>query len=168
MTHDPQPSGPRAPAEKPYPWRCPRCLKREVYLAAIPYRAAAAHDGRAYELEIPVFQVPKCQACGELVFGSRADDQIVAALRGHAQLLTPQQIRDGRTALGLNQQDLAERLGVAEATLSQWEAGDQIPSRAMDNLLRAYFALPELRAVLLGSGQDPKLGTTVAPERTAG
>jgi hypothetical protein len=33
-----------------------------------------------------------------------------------------------------------------------------IPSRAIDNLLRVYFALPEVRAVLAGKEQDPLLG----------
>jgi hypothetical protein len=29
----------------------------------------------------------------------------------------------------------------------------------MDNLLRLYFALPEVRQALLGAAQDPQLGT---------
>jgi putative zinc finger/helix-turn-helix YgiT family protein len=168
MTHDPAPKAQRAAGERPFPWRCPKCLKKEVYLAHIPYTAEVAHDGRSYTIAIPELHVPRCRACGELVFGSSADDQIMDALRAHVRLLKPQQIRNSRKALGLSQQEMAERLGVAEATISRWETGGLIQSRAMDNLLRAYFALPELRAVLLGSGQDPDLGTTVAQGRTAG
>ena len=33
-----------------------------------------------------------------------------------------------------------------------------IQSRAMDNFLRVYFAVPEARAVLRGPEQDPNLG----------
>jgi transcriptional regulator with XRE-family HTH domain len=58
----------------------------------------------------------------------------------------------------LSQKDLAERLGVAEATISRWETGAQIQSRALDNLLRVYFAVPEVRSVLRGVEQDPQLG----------
>jgi hypothetical protein len=36
----------------------------------------------------------------------------------------------------------------------------------MDNRLRAYFALPELRAALRGAEQDPAFGTTVPTQTT--
>ena len=75
------------------------------------------------------------------------------------------QIKEGRKALGLLQQELAERLGVAEATISRWETGTLIQSRAMDNLLRAYFALPQLRAALRGAEQDPAFGTEVLSQQ---
>ncbi len=42
--------------------------------------------------------------------------------------------------------------------------GALIQPRAMDNLLRVYFAVPEARAVLRGPEQDPELGTTVVPD----
>ncbi len=59
------------------------------------------------------------------------------------------------------QQELAARIGVAEATISRWETGTLIPSRAMDNLLRLSFALPAARAALRGAAQDPAFGTEV-------
>jgi len=68
-------------------------------------------------------------------------------------------MRKGIGQLGLKQQALAERLGVAPETISRWVNGALIQSRAMDNLLRLYFALPEVRAVLQGTRQDPNLGT---------
>jgi transcriptional regulator with XRE-family HTH domain len=74
-------------------------------------------------------------------------------------LLTPAQIRKGIEHLGLKQQEFAERLGVAPETISRWVNGALIQSRAMDNLLRVYFAIPEVRAVLRGAEQDPNLGT---------
>jgi hypothetical protein len=37
--------------------------------------------------------------------------------------------------------------------------------RAMDNLLRAYFALPQLRAALRGKEQDPASGTEVMAQQ---
>jgi putative zinc finger/helix-turn-helix YgiT family protein len=112
-----------------------------------------------YEFPIPDLTVPRCAACGELVFNYAADDQIRQALRAHLRLLTPEHIRGGREALGLKSKELAERLGVAAETISRWERGGLVQSRAMDNLLRVYFAVPAVRAVLRGAEQDPNLGT---------
>jgi DNA-binding transcriptional regulator YiaG len=82
------------------------------------------------------------------------------ALRGKLNLLTPPQIQKGIERLGLQHQQLAERLGVSQDTVSSWVRGVLIQSRAMDNLLRVYFAFPEVREALRGSHQDPNLGTT--------
>jgi DNA-binding transcriptional regulator YiaG len=136
------------------------CLKEEVYPATIPYTAEVKHDGRLYRIEIPELTIPKCRACGDLTFSNSADDQVMHALRVHLRLLTPQQIKAGRVGLGLKKKQLAERLGVAPATISRWEGGLLIQSRAMDNYLRVFFAVPEARAVLRGTGQNPNLGTT--------
>ncbi len=160
MTHEP--SKQRSEADcKPFPWRCLKCRKRDVYPATISYTAEVSHDGRLYEVPVPALEVPRCRSCGELVFTNRVDEQITDALRARLRLLTPTQVREGRKALGLLQQELAERLGVAEATISRWETGTLIQSRAMDNLLRAYFALPAMRAALRGAEQDPAFGTEV-------
>lgn len=125
----------------------------------IPYTAGIKHDGILHSVEIPALEVPKCQACGELVFSTHVDEQINTALRAKLRLLTPAQIRSVRKELGADQKQLAERLGVANETISRWETGALIQSRAMDNLLRVYFALPEVRDVLIGADQDPLLGT---------
>ena len=98
------------------------------------------HDGRTYHIEVPELTIPKCRACGEVVFNYDADDQMVAALRSHVNLLTPEQIRAGRKALGLKSKELAKRLGVADATVSRWEKKMMIQSRAMDNFLRVYLS----------------------------
>jgi DNA-binding transcriptional regulator YiaG len=94
------------------------------------------------------------------------DEQITEAFRMQLRLLNPAQIWKGRKELGLHHYELAERLGVAEATISRWETGTLIQSRAMDNLLRAYFALPEVRAALRGAGQDPNFGIEVVSQPT--
>jgi putative zinc finger/helix-turn-helix YgiT family protein len=152
----------RQPGDRPFPWPCPRCRKPDtVILETVPYTAEIAHDGRTYTLEIPRLQVPRCQACKELILGHRVDEQIRQALRAHLHLLTAQQIHDGRKTLGLSQEALAERLGVAKETISRWETGALIQSRAMDNLLRVYFAFPQVRAALQSAGQDVNLGTKV-------
>ena len=65
----------------------------------------------------------------------------------------------------LHQTQLAERLGVAAETISRWENGALIQSRSMDNLLRVYFAIPEVRNVLAkGGARNPRLGIVVNSE----
>jgi putative zinc finger/helix-turn-helix YgiT family protein len=168
MTPEVKTDAARTRCDRPFPWPCANCLKDEVYPVTMPYTTEVKHDGRTYKLTIPALTIPKCRACGELVFSNSVDDQIVQALRAEARLLTPQQIREGREALGLQSKELAERLGVAKETLSRWETGMMIQSRAMDNLLRAYFAVPEVRAVLRGAEQEAAMGTLAVLQREAG
>ena len=80
------------------------------------------------------------------------------ALRERWRLLVPDQIKEGIKAVDLNQQEVAKRLGVAPETISRWVNGVLIQSRAMDNLLRVYFAFPQVQVALRGANQDPDLG----------
>ena len=146
---------------KPFPWRCPECGKKEVRAAHVAYTTEIKYDGRLYTVEIPELCVPRCGACGELVFDTRADEQIARALRNHLGLLSADQIRTNREQLGLNQRQLAERLGVAVETVSRWKAGALTQSRAMDRCLRVYFGVPAVRVALESNDAFPSLGVEV-------
>ena len=143
---------------KPFPWRCPHCGRKEIRPRATRYTLEVKHDGRLHEVTVEDFEIPTCDACGEKVFSNREDERISQALRAKLGLLTPNQIRDKLRELGLSQKQAAARLGIAEATLSRWMTGSIIQSRAMDNLLRVYFAFPEVRRALSGVDQDAQLG----------
>jgi putative zinc finger/helix-turn-helix YgiT family protein len=145
---------------KPFPWKCHHCFKDQVVMGTASYDAEIRHDGRLHTFTIPQLHLPICQACGEKVFTEKVDDQIGDALRVHLHLLSPAEMRAGLERLEMTQKEAAERLGIAEATLSRWLTDTQIQSRALDNLLRVFFAFPEVRAALRGEGNDPKLGTT--------
>lgn len=147
-------------AERPFPWRCRKCRQEQVFLDTISYTATVRHDGREYAIKVPRLTLPVCRNCGEKRFTEDVDDQINAALRTDLQLLTPQQIRAALERIQLTQKAAAEQLGIAEATLSRWLNGCQIQSRALDNLLRIFFAFPQVRAVLGSPEHDPLLGTT--------
>jgi putative zinc finger/helix-turn-helix YgiT family protein len=147
--------------------QCPVCLTRSVRPEVIAYTAKVKHDGVLHAIEIPALEVPRCHSCGELIFDDHVDDQINAALRSYLNLLTPSQIQAARETLQFTQAQLAEKLGVAEAMISRWETGALIPSRAMDNLMRVYFAVPQVRQVLNGKAQDPTLGSEVVSEACA-
>lgn len=128
-------------------------------MAQITYEAEIRHDGRLYKFAVPKLEIPICGACGEKVFSEQVDDQLNAALRLHLRLLAPVEMRSALERIGMTQRDAADRLGVAEATLSRWLTGAQIQSRAMDNLLRVFFAFPQVRKALRGDSQDAQLGT---------
>jgi putative zinc finger/helix-turn-helix YgiT family protein len=134
--------------DRPFPWRCVRCRAKEVFPQATDYTTTAKHDGRGYTIRIPDLSLPTCRKCGEQLFTAAADDRIVAALRAQVGLLTPEQIQEGRARLEMTQQELADQLGVAKETISRWETGGMIQSRAMDNLLRLYFESEEVRTLL--------------------
>jgi putative zinc finger/helix-turn-helix YgiT family protein len=139
-------------AEREFSKKCSKCRERAVVLAAVPYTTQVDHDGRKYTVTIPDLVVPRCAKCGTISLDDEANRQISAAFRRQAGLLSPEQIRTHRVALGLTQQALAELLGVAVFTLSRWETGAQIQQRSLDRFLRAFFKLPELRQALQSEG----------------
>lgn len=142
-------------ADRPFPWQCRRCGKKDVVLTTISYDAEVRHDGRTHAFVVPNLEIPVCRACGERVFSEQVDEQINVALRSHLRLLTPSDMRTALDSIGVTQKDAAERLGIAEATLSGWLGDTQIQSRAMDNLLRVFFAFPQVRNALRGGDGPP-------------
>jgi putative zinc finger/helix-turn-helix YgiT family protein len=149
------------PDTKPFPWKCGHCRERAVNPTVIPYATEAEYDGRIYTVTVPGLKVPRCERCGELVLDSTANRQISYALRQQLRLLTPEQIRQNREALGLTQRQLAGHLGIAEATLSRWETGGQIQQRGFDRLLRLYFSSAGVREDLANDERLADLGSTV-------
>jgi putative zinc finger/helix-turn-helix YgiT family protein len=146
---------------KPFPWRCPECGKKEVRPATLRHTSQIKHDGRLRTVEIPRLRTAQCGACGELVFDHDADKQIAQALRKQLGLLSGDQIRKNREALGLSQRVLAEHLGVAVETISRWENGALTQTRAMDRYLRVYFGVPAARAALVDQSGASPFGTHV-------
>ncbi len=146
---------------KPFPRWCARCRTKTVWPVTVAHRTSVNYEGRPHEVEVPRLVVPRCETCGELHFDAYADEQITAAIRARMRLLTPEQIRVNRTALGQSQEDLAFRLGVEADLLRRFEEGLMIPSRVQDNLLRLYFALPQVRSVLSGVEAGLDVGAAV-------
>jgi transcriptional regulator with XRE-family HTH domain len=56
-------------------------------------------------------------------------------------MMTPTQFKEVRLSLGLTQLELAAKLGVAENTVTRWEAGmrKRIP-QPIERLMRIYMA----------------------------
>lgn len=134
--------------DRPFPWRCFECKAKEVVPKLTDYTTTRKYDGRSYTVRVPDLTIPTCRKCGAQVFSVGDDEPIRAALRAQLGLLSPQDIQEGRARPKLNQQEMAEQLGVAKETISRWETGALIQSRAMDNLLRLYFESEEVRRLL--------------------
>src|SRR5262249_48944520 len=146
MTNDNLP--PPVERDRPFPWRCFECRTKEVYPQATDYTGTRKHDGRLYTIRIPDLMLPTCRKCGAQTFAVGDDERIIAELRKQIGLLTPQEMLRERNRRGMTQQELAEQIGVAKETISRWETGALIQSRAMDNLLRLYFESAEVRELL--------------------
>lgn len=142
---------------KKFPVRCIECGQKEVRPATVRKRITKNHDGRLYELDINGLTVTQCSACGSVFFTQATDEQINAALREHLSLLAPAQIKTSIESLDLSQKHAALQLGVAPETLSRWISGAMIQSRALDNLLRGFFACPAFRELLQDNGHTGEI-----------
>ncbi len=148
-------------ARKSFPRYCDVCRQKTVWPVSLPYCSQIRHDGVLYSVETPELVVPRCQVCGTLYFDNHAEEQVSRAFHAQIHLLLPEQIQANRQALGLSVSQLATRLGVAADLLANWEEGLQFQSRSHDNLLRAFFALPDVRAALGIEGTNPAFGCVV-------
>lgn len=127
-------------SDRSKPWRCFDCREYAVEPAVIDhFTKQASHGGIEYTVELSDFHVFRCTACGNKVIPNESSDRLFEGLRAAAGLLTTDEIRAGREALGLTLVQLAARLNVHEATARRWEAGYQIPRKHEDNAMRALF-----------------------------
>src|ERR1700682_3166958 len=91
----------------PFPWQCTECGEKQIFPLATDYITSVRHEGRSYEIRIPDLEIPTCRKCGNQVFSSKQDDQIVAALRAKLCLLIPEEIRTRRKRHEPNQEKFA-------------------------------------------------------------
>ena len=131
-----------------FPKRCGKCGQKSMRLETMFYATTIEHDGRSYHVQIPALAVPRCGKCQAISIDDEADQQISAAFRREARLLSPEEIRRGREKLGQTQKQFANLLGIGEATVSRWETGAQIQQRAMDRFLRVCLASSAVVALL--------------------
>ncbi len=146
---------------KPFPRICAKCRTKSVWPVTIAYRSTIRFEGQLQTVDTPQLVIPQCKDCGELYFDNYADDQINLAFRIQLHFLSGEQIRANRKVLGLSVPELAGRLGIDDNLLQKWEDDLAIQPRAMDKLMRLYFALPQVRSALDSSTPHLDLGTVV-------
>ncbi len=143
---------------KPFPWKCGNCGKTAVVESVVPYSVSCLLDGRRYQVELAEMKAPRCSECGEIVMVDSANEQVSTRLREMAGLLSPEQIRTNREALGMTQTELAARLGVLPCVYERLESGGQLQDLAVDRLLRLYFQSSSVRGLLAEDANIPLLG----------
>jgi DNA-binding transcriptional regulator YiaG len=145
-------------ADRPYPRECRKCGQVSVVPQRIDYQDTVRFDDRMVSFLAHDIEIPICRNCGEKVFTEQVDSQLCEALQRHLHLLTPAEIREGINKLGLSHKEVAERLGIAEDLLWRWAHGFSVQPRAMDNLLRLFLQVPEVRTVLSVPALESTLG----------
>lgn len=144
--------------DKPYPRYCVECGQERVEPTSIPYNAEVKHDGKLHRFPVANLPVDLCRNCGEQWFTADTDAAIQTALRTHLRLLHPDEIRRRLSELKLSQTSFANRMCVAPETVSRWLNGHVVQSRSLDILMRLFFCLDSVRAVLTENGPAEGLG----------
>jgi putative zinc finger/helix-turn-helix YgiT family protein len=137
-------------SQRKFPRTCVACREKQVRRALIDRVAEVKYEGKLYKVKATKVPVERCENCGSTTYGVESEERIDAALRDQLGLLQPQVIRKNRSELGLKQEQFASALGCAGESISRWESGAIVQSRAVDRMLRAYFELPQLREFLKG------------------
>ena len=138
--------------------RCHRCGKHFERVIAPTHVQKMKYDGRRYDVLVEGMPRWRCEACDVTATDDASDIVVQDSLRRHIGLLTAEEIREARTALGLTQADLAGLLGCAAESVSRWENAAILQSRTYDRLRRLVFQLPAVRRLLGSMGQDCPVG----------
>jgi putative zinc finger/helix-turn-helix YgiT family protein len=116
--------------------RCPFCGQGTLVARVIRDEFEYGPEDDRITIVAEGVPVLECPACGETLYGpdaARVRHQAICRALG---LLTPEQIKGVREELGKKQSEFAELTGIGVATLSRWEQGRLIQTRALDRYLR--------------------------------
>jgi len=99
------------------------------------------------EIRIPGDVATKCASCGEEFYtgaqAREADRKVVEVRRLREGLLSGENVRKIRQALGMSQSSLEKALGIGAKTIVRWENGTSVQSRLMDSMLRLVAFNPD-------------------------
>ena len=126
----------------------PACSHRTLEPRIIRDEFDYGSDDDRVKIVIEAVKVLVCAACGEVFYGPEAEHAQHRAICKAYHLMTPEEIKGVREQLGKTQEEFAELTGIGVATLSRWEKGRLMQTRAHDNYLRLLQALPEAVHVL--------------------
>ena len=103
-----------------------------------------SYKGHSTTIDMPGWY---CDDSDEAVFTKedmRESDRALVTLKAKTlHLLTPDEVREVRTSLGLTQVDAGRIIGGGPRAFQKYESGEVLTSRAMTNLLRALVHHPE-------------------------
>ncbi|MEX0606017.1 MAG: type II toxin-antitoxin system MqsA family antitoxin [Marinobacter sp.] len=114
-------------------------------------RESLRYKGRKIDFSV-AFSV--CDVCDDEFLTTdqiRVNDRAVVAAKRNAEgLLSPEEVKTTRQALGLNQERAAQLFGGGRNAFSKYERGEVAQSVAMDRLIRVCRAHPDLLDELHG------------------
>jgi putative zinc finger/helix-turn-helix YgiT family protein len=151
-----------SPAKRRVP-KCHRCGEPFERKIAPPRVERMKYDGARHDVLVEGVPQWQCEGCGITATDDDSDTVVQDCLRRHIGLISANEIREGRTALGLTQTQLAGLLGCAAESLSRWENGAILQSRSYDRLLRLFFHLPRARDLLRMIESDKAIGRVAVP-----
>jgi putative zinc finger/helix-turn-helix YgiT family protein len=115
--------------------RCPVCghaLTARIITDRFDYDS----DNGLVQVEAKGVPVKECTSCGEVYLGPEAGRIRHNAVCRALGLLCPDEIKAVREGLSKSQEEFAELTGIGVATISRWERGRLLQSRAHDRYLR--------------------------------
>lgn len=136
---------------------CHVCGQRTLRREKRPFEYEISHDGRPPvtiripDLEEIVCTNPDCrpeEPGDTILHDDAAAHRITIETYRQLGLLTPDEIRAQREALGLTQQEMQDLMGLGGNTLSRWEQAHVYQSRAMDRFLRVFLVSEQVRDTL--------------------
>lgn len=123
--------------------KCAECGSSDFEVRVEPDESQ--RNGQSYTVDV---EYSVCRQCGDTVIFSeqikRNDCVLRDAWRKIDGLLTAQEIVALRNTLGLTQQDAAKIFGGGTNAFSKYERSEVIQSAAMDKLMRAALAVPDM------------------------
>lgn len=123
--------------------RCPLCGHQPLMAQRIRDEFEYGSDGDPILVVAEEVPVLICSPCGEVLYGPEAAAVRHQAICHALGLLSPAEIKALRERLGPDQEDFARLTGIGVATLSRWERGRLLQTRALDCYLRLLDALPQ-------------------------
>ena len=132
------------PAKKTRPACSHRTLEPRIIRDEFDY----GPDDDRVKIVIEAVQVLVCASCGEIFYGPEAEHAHHLAICKAYHLMIPDEIKGVREDIGKTQEEFAALTGIGVATLSRWEKGRLIQTRAHDNYLRILHTVPEAVRVL--------------------
>lgn len=113
---------------------CPECGAGCIRTDHIAHRFKYGIGDGAVELccELPL---RVCQECGTQFVDEEGESAQHDAVCRHLRLMTPREIQEVRERYEATQAEFSELSGIGEASLSRWENGATIQTKAYDNYL---------------------------------
>lgn len=115
--------------------KCAVCESLELEIA-IEVQQFAYWDGERDILLTASLPIEHCRACGESMMGEAAETAQHEAVCRYLGRLTPSEIKEIRSSLGLSQSKFSAHTKISPASIKRWELGNTIQSEVMDMLLR--------------------------------